>query len=159
MKNLTIKAEITSLKYDELSKEEKLLVDAAKEATYNSYSPYSHFCVGAAIMLENGTVVKGANQENAAFSVTMCAERSAIFNAQSNYPQYAITQIAIAARNADGFISSPITPCGSCRQVILEMEYRYKREIKLYLYGNDDIYVVNTIKDILPLSFVDDSMH
>lgn len=159
MKNLTIKAEITSLKYDELSKEEKLLVDAAKEATYNSYSPYSHFCVGAAIMLENGTVVKGANQENAAFSVTMCAERSAIFNAQSNYPQYAITQIAIVARNSDGFISSPITPCGSCRQVILEMEYRYKREIKLYLYGNDDIYVVNTIKDILPLSFVDDSMH
>ena len=159
MKNLTIKAEITSLKYDELSKEEKLLVDAAKEATYNSYSPYSHFCVGAAIMLENGTVVKGANQENAAFSVTMCAERSAIFNAQSNHPQYAITQIAIAARNSDGFISSPITPCGSCRQVILEMEYRYKREIKLYLYGNDDIYVVNTIKDILPLSFVDDSMH
>ena len=158
MKNITIKADISSLTYEELSEQVKTLIDAAKDATSNSYSPYSKFSVGAALRLEDGTIIKGANQENAAFSVTMCAERSAIFNAQSNYPQQAITHLAIAAKNSNGFVKEPVFPCGSCRQAILEMEYRYKRNIKIYLYGDNEIYVINTIKDILPLSFVDDSM-
>lgn len=158
MKNIVIKSELGLFKYEELDDMSKVLVKNAVDATNNSYSPYSNFNVGAALRLEDGTIVIGANQENAAFSVTMCAERSAIFNAQSNYPDLAINAIAIAAKNSDGLVKTPISPCGSCRQVILEMEQRYKRNIKILLCGRDEIYVINSIKDLLPLSFVDESM-
>lgn len=159
MKQITIKSDISVFQYDELPDDVRILVDMAKDATYNSYSPYSSFCVGAALRLDDGTVIKGANQENAAFSVTMCAERAAIFNAQSNFPQRSITQIAVAARNADGFVGEPVTPCGSCRQAILEMEQRYHRDIVIYLCGERAIYKVDSVKDLLPLSFIDSSMH
>lgn len=159
MEKIIIKSELYLYKFDELDDESKLLVNKAMEATNNSYSPYSNFRVGAALKLEDGSVVIGANQENAAFSVTMCAERSAIFNAQSNHPELAITSIAIAARNVEGLVKTPVSPCGSCRQVILEMEHRYKRNIRILLCGKDGIYVANSIKDLLPLSFVDESMH
>lgn len=158
MERLTINISVTVCHYDELQTDERRLIDAAREATDNSYSPYSHFSVGAAVRLEDGTVIRGANQENAAFSVTICAERAAIFNAQSNYPQLAVTHIAVAARNADGFVDNPVTPCGSCRQALLELEQRYGRDIKVYLCGSDMIYVLDNVKSLLPLSFVDDSM-
>lgn len=158
MEHIIIKADVCSVGYDELSDEERALTDAAMAATANSYSPYSGFSVGAALRLEDGSMVKGANQENAAFPVTMCAERAAIFNAQSNHPELAITHIAIAAKNAGGFVKEPVSPCGSCRQAILEMECRYKRGIKIYLCGASVVYKINTIKDILPLSFADGSM-
>ena len=158
MKNITIKADISSLTYEELSEQAKTLIDAAKDATSNSYSPYSNFSVGAALRLEDGTIIKGANQENAAFSVTMCAERAAIFNAQSNRPQSAITEIAIAARNNDGFTHEPVSPCGSCRQALLEMEQRYGRDIRVYLCGKDCVYILESVKELMPLSFVDKSM-
>lgn len=93
-----IKSEFSLFKFEELDDVLKTLVSKAIDATDNSYSPYSNFKVGAALQLEDGTIVIGANQENAAFSVTMCAERSAIFNAQSNHPNLAITTIAIAAK-------------------------------------------------------------
>lgn len=159
MKRIIIESEIRAFKFDELSEAVRSLVDAARDATSNSYTPYSKFNVGAAVRLEDGTIIKGANQENAAFPVTMCAERAAIFNAQSNNPELAITEIAIAAKNANGFVKEPVTPCGSCRQVLLEMEYRYKRDIKIYLCGASNVYEVKSVKDILPLSFADDSMH
>ena len=158
MEHLTIKIEYDALRYDELPYDVRLLVDKAKEATDNSYSPYSHFRVGAALRLEDGTIVKGANQENAAFPVTMCAERSAIFNAQSNRPDLAITQIAIAARNSGGFVKDPVTPCGVCRQALLEMEQRYNRRISIYLYGEKAVYAVKGAEALLPLSFADGSM-
>lgn len=158
MEHVTIKSDLMIFHYGELAEEDRMLVDIAREATANSYSPYSHFCVGAAVRLEDRTVIRGANQENAAFSVTMCAERSAIFNAQSNYPHLAITHIAIAAKNIDGFVKNPVSPCGSCRQAILEIEQRYGRDIKILLCGVDVIYVFDSIKALLPLSFVDDSM-
>lgn len=158
MERVTIKSDLAIYHYNELADTDRKLVDAAREATANSYSPYSHFCVGAAVRLEDGTVIRGANQENAAFSVTMCAERSAIFNAQSNYPQQAIVQIAVAAKNADGFVESPVSPCGSCRQAILEMEQRYGRNVQVLLCGSEVVYVLDSIKALLPLSFVDDSM-
>lgn len=159
MKRIIIESEIRAFKFDELSEAVRSLVDAARDATSNSYTPYSKFNVGAAVRLEDGTIIKGANQENAAFPVTMCAERAAIFNAQSNNPELAITEIAIAAKNVNGFVKEPVTPCGSCRQVLLEMEYRYKRDIKIYLCGASNVYEVKSVKDILPLSFADDSMH
>lgn len=158
MKKVIIKSEFSLFKFEELDDVLKTLVSKAIDATDNSYSPYSNFKVGAALQLEDGTIVIGANQENAAFSVTMCAERSAIFNAQSNHPNLAITTIAIAAKNVNGLVHTPISPCGSCRQVILEMEQRYKRNIKILLCGSEGIYVINSIKDLLPLSFVDESM-
>ncbi len=158
MKKVIIKSEFSLFKFEELDDVLKTLVSKAIDATDNSYSPYSNFKVGAALQLEDGTIVIGANQENAAFSVTMCAERSAIFNAQSNHPDLAITTIAIAAKNVNGLVHTPISPCGSCRQVILEMEQRYKRNIKILLCGSEGIYVINSIKDLLPLSFVDESM-
>ena len=159
MKRIIIESEIRAFKFDELSEAVRSLVDAARDATSNSYTPYSKFNVGAAVRLEDGTIIKGANQENAAFPVTMCAERAAIFNAQSNNPELAITEIAIAAKNVNGFVKEPVTPCGSCRQVLLEMEYRYKRDIKIYLCGASNVYEVKSVKDILPLSFADNSMH
>lgn len=158
MKKVIIKSEFSLFKFEELDDVLKTLVSKTIDATDNSYSPYSNFKVGAALQLEDGTIVIGANQENAAFSVTMCAERSAIFNAQSNHPNLAITTIAIAAKNVNGLVHTPISPCGSCRQVILEMEQRYKRNIKILLCGSEGIYVINSIKDLLPLSFVDESM-
>ncbi len=158
MEKVIIKSEFSLFKFEELDDVLKTLVSKAIDATDNSYSPYSNFKVGAALQLEDGTIVIGANQENAAFSVTMCAERSAIFNAQSNHPDLAITTIAIAAKNVNGLVHIPISPCGSCRQVILEMEQKYKRNIKILLCGSEGIYVINSIKDLLPLSFVDESM-
>lgn len=158
MKNITLKAEIKFCRFDEMEENEQRLINKAIKATENSYAPYSEFNVGAALRLEDGTEIIGANQENAAFSVTLCAERSAIFNAQSNYPDKPITHIAIAAKNKSGFVNTPVAPCGSCRQVILEMESRYNRDITIYLYGTNGIYVLNSVKDILPLSFSDDNM-
>ncbi len=159
MENVVLKSELSLCKLEELDDTLKALVNSAIMATDNSYSPYSNFRVGAAVRLLDGTVVIGANQENAAFSVTMCAERAAIFNAQSNHPDLPITDIAIAAKNTEGLVKTPVSPCGSCRQVILEMEHRYKRNIRILLCGADFVYVINSIKDLLPLSFVDESMH
>lgn len=159
MKQITIKTDVTVLQYGELKESERQLADAAREATDNSYSPYSGFSVGAAIRLEDGSIIKGANQENAAFSVTMCAERAAIFNAQSNFPQLAITEIAIAAKNAGGFVEEPVSPCGSCRQALLEMEQRYGKDIEIYLCGNNNVYKLDSAKGLLPLAFADESMH
>ncbi len=158
MEDITLKSVVKFCQLDEMDADAQKLIKRAVEATKNSYSPYSHFCVGAAIRLADGTIIIGANQENAAFSVTLCAERSAIFNAQSNYPNVPITHIAIAAKNENGIVSTPVSPCGSCRQVLLEMEQRYKNKIQIYLFGTNGVYIVNGIQDILPLSFTDDSM-
>lgn len=158
MKIIELKSEVKLYSYDEFDEDSRRLIDMAISATNNSYSKYSGFSVGAALRLADGTEIIGANQENAAFPVTICAERAAIFNAQSNYPQQPITHIAIAAKNTEGLTKLPITPCGSCRQVILEMEQRYNCDIKIFLYGLDGVYVVESIKDLLPLSFADEAM-
>ena len=158
MKERTIKIEYQFAQLSELSEEEKTLVAKAITATQNSYADYSHFHVGAACLLADGRIVIGANQENAAFPSGLCAERSAVFAAQSNYPEQAINTIAIAAKNEQGFLKDPISPCGACRQVILEMEDRYKQPVRILLYGTDGIYCFKSIKDLLPFSFVDANM-
>ena len=159
MKEIKIQSVIRMYAMDELDETGMMLVNKAMEATNNSYAKYSNFHVGAALMLENGRVVIGANQENAAYPVTLCAERTAIFAAQANYPDQPVKALAIAARNANGFLEDPISPCGSCRQVILEVEERYGKPIKIYLYGTKGIFVVDSIKDLLPLSFVEDCLY
>lgn len=158
MKQTTIEIAVKHYSVDELPPDERELVEKAKEATRNSYAEYSHFCVGAALRLADGHIVIGANQENAAFPSGLCAERSAIFAAQSQHPDKAVTAIAIAARNADGFMSEPITPCGACRQVMIGIEDRYKKPIKVLLYGTNGVYCLDSCSDLMPLSFVDDSM-
>lgn len=158
MKEQTLNINYQIAQLSELNETEQTLIRKAMEATHNSYANYSHFYVGAACQLADGRIVIGANQENAAFPSGLCAERSAIFGAQSNYPEQAITTLAIAARNANGFLKSPISPCGACRQVILEMEDRYKQPVRILLYGEAGIYCFGSIKDLLPFSFVDANM-
>lgn len=158
MKNIRIELNMQFAQLDELMPQEQELVKKAIQATNNSYANYSHFHVGAALRLGDGTIVIGANQENAAFPSGLCAERSAIFAAQSNYPEQPITTLAIAAKNVNGLLQDPITPCGACRQVILEIEDRYKLPIRILLYGAKGIMIVSSVKDLLPLSFVDSNM-
>lgn len=155
MENLDINIDIKRCSEEELNEIDRMLVENAKQATLNSYSPYSHFSVGAAVLLADGTVFKGANQENAAFSVTICAERSAIFAAQAQFPHLAITAIAIAARNVNGFTTLPVSPCGACRQAMVEIEKRYSSPIRILLYGEKEIYAMNSIHSLMPLSFME----
>lgn len=158
MKEIIVKTSIKLYQQDELSGEDVQLLNSAKRATNNAYAIYSNFHVGAAVLLENGNIVIGANQENAAYPSGLCAERTAVFSAQAQYPDQPIKALAIAARNENGFMPTPTAPCGACRQVILEIEDRYKCPIRILLYGTEGIYVVDSIKDLLPLSFVNDSM-
>lgn len=144
---------------EELAPEELDLVEKARAATENSYSPYSHFNVGAAVLLADGTVVAGSNQENAAFPSGTCAERCAMFYANAAYPDQAVRKIAIAARRSDGrFTARPVTPCGACRQVLLETEYRYARPVEVLLYGAQAVYRLHSVRDLLPFHFDDSSM-
>ena len=138
---------------EELSNDERMLVEKAIDATRNSYAKYSRFYVGAALQLNDGTIFIGANQENAAFPSGLCAERTAIFSAQANRPDQPIKMLAVAARNNVGVLQDPVTPCGGCRQVILEMENRYQQPVEILLYGQRGVYRIKSIKDLLPLSF------
>ena len=154
MKDLTITAIIKVYQYDELNEADRALVTTAKEATARSYVPYSHFSVGAAALLGNGTVVTGTNQENAAYPSGLCAERTTLFYANSQHPDQAVTTLAIAARNEhDEFLESPIPPCGACRQVMLETEKRFKQPMRVLLYGKKGIYELKNVGELLPLSF------
>lgn len=140
--------------FEELTEEELCLLEKARNATYRSYSPYSHFRVGAAVMLDDGTVVSGSNQENVSYSMTLCAERTALFYANSRYPDRKVSQVCIAARSTDGsFTPQPITPCGACRQVMLEVEGRQGAPVRIMLCGTEEVYIVNSAKDLLPISF------
>ena len=153
MKDIHIDIRIRSASYGELDETERILVDEAKSAAARSYSPYSKFAVGAAVLLANGTTVTGSNQENAAYPSGLCAERTALFYANSCYPDQPVDMLAIAARNESGFVATPVTPCGACRQVILETEQRFKRPVRILLYGESEILLIEGIKDLLPLSF------
>lgn len=158
MKDIKLEINIQYCQFDELSEEDQELVSMAREATQNSYAKYSRFYVGAALRLQDGRIVKGANQENAAFPSGLCAERTAIFAAQANDPEQPIVALAIAARNDHGFTQEPVTPCGSCRQVMLEIEDRYQSPVRMLLYGTRGIYVLKSTRDLMPLCFVDENM-
>ena len=153
MKDLQITAIIKVYQYDELNADDQKLIKTAMEATARSYAPYSHFSVGAAALLNNGTIVTGTNQENAAYPSGLCAERTTLFYANSQYPDQAVKALAVAAKTEKGVIQTPIPPCGACRQVILETEKRYGQPIRILLYGKECIYEVKSISDLLPLSF------
>lgn len=164
MERKKITAEIDVLSYEELPEKDRHLVDLAKKMTAKSYAPYSRFHVGAAILMDNGEIVCGSNQENAAFSSGTCAERSACFQAGAIYPDVPFRKIAIASwtrlhKAADMpaelcFQNKPISPCGSCRQALLEYEARYGA-IEVLLYGLDCIYWIPSVSALMPLSFTE----
>ena len=159
MKDVRLEIKMRFAQLTELSEEERTLVERAISSTDRSYSPYSHFSVGAAIRLGDGKIFDGANQENAVFPVGLCAERTAIFAAQVAHPELPITAIAIAAKNPHGELTEePVTPCGSCRQVMLEIENRYNVPMRVLLYGKKGVYLIETVKDLMPLSFADENM-
>ena len=158
MKDVQLKIDMKFAQLDELDEMDRMLVEKAIYATNHSYAKYSHFCVGSALLLEDGQVILGANQENAVYTVGLCAERTALFAAQAQFPDVAHVAIAIAARNENGLVKSPVSPCGSCRQVMVEVEERFKRNLRILLYGTDGVYIVNSVKDLMPLTFVDESM-
>ncbi len=154
MTNRDITVRITQLAYDELAPADADLVEQARQATFRSYSPYSRFRVGAAILLSNGEVVTGANQENAAYPSGTCAERSACYYAHARYPEARFLKIAIAARGTDGeFVDEPAAPCGACRQALLEYETLAGSPVEVLLAGRDKIYRLESVKSTLPLAF------
>ena len=154
MKEITLKINYTE--YDsvkEMSKEDQELVKAALEAQKGSYSPYSKFQVGAALRLVDGTIVKGANQENAAYPSGLCAERTAMFWASANYPDVAFDTLAIAGADHGVLCESPASPCGSCRQVMAEYQKKYGRPLKTIWVGAKRIRKFEKVDDILPFIF------
>ena len=138
----------------DLPSEIQSLLLQAIETRKNAYAPYSKFRVGAAILLENGKVVVGSNQENAAYPSGLCAERVAIFQAGAIYPNVKMLTLAITAASDTNPTLSPIPPCGSCRQAIAEYEFKQETPIEIYFMGEKGvIYKSNSITNLLPLSF------
>ena len=138
---------------EELNQSDRDLILAAREAAKNAYAPYSKFRVGAAVMLETGIIIKGANVENAAFPSGICAERAALSFSASNYPLVKPVAIAIAAFTEDGLTKEPVPPCGNCRQVIAEEEFRNNKNIRLILSGESKMQIIEKGGDLLPLQF------
>jgi cytidine deaminase len=136
-----------------LSAEEQQLIEMAIQTARDAYAPYSEFRVGACLLLDNGTLVNGNNQENAAYPDGLCAERVAMFAANAVHPGSSVKMMAIAAIYQGKLLDQPVYPCGSCRQALLESENRFKQAIRILMYGKSAIYAVNSIKDLLPLSF------
>lgn len=148
------------IKYFEFNNREVLISDDnnlltyADEASNNAYAPYSHFKVGCAIKLENGIIVKGNNQENVAYPSGLCAERVALFNASANYPNIEIESIAVVAHSDDFLVDFPVTPCGSCRQVMSETEKRQKKKIRYIFAGaKGKILVIEGVDNLMPFLF------
>ena len=152
------KREIKSILVDynspaELDEKQQELIKKAKKAAMNAYAPYSQFEVGAAVLLENGEIIQGNNQENAAYPSGLCAERVAIFYANSKYPNVPIKAIAVTANTKNGIIENPVPPCGSCLQVMLESEKRAGKDIQVILYGKNKVTVAKNISQFLPVNF------
>ena len=153
MKHLEITTPLTIAQFEELSTIEQQIVDKARLASFQAYAPYSKFSVGAAILLSNGEIITGSNQENAAFPSGTCAERTTIFYASALFPGVRFCKLAIAAFTDGEFIEEPISPCGACRQAILEYEKLGGQPIEILLAGRNKVYKLQGIRSLLPLSF------
>jgi cytidine deaminase len=154
MKQISINTTISVLSKKELSQEEISLMLLAFEARSKAYAPYSKFTVGTAILLDNGEVIQGSNQENAAYPSGLCAERVAIFYAGATFPNAKIVKMFITASPQDRDLEEPIPPCGSCRQAIAEYEFKQDTPIAIFFMGaKGDIYKSESLKNLLPLVF------
>jgi cytidine deaminase len=148
--------------YDNLSdlpEEDQNLIRQAMLSVQNAYAPYSKFNVGAAVLLQNGKVVLGNNQENASYPLGLCAERVALFAASANHPGETIKAIAITARSGNLQINKPVTPCGACRQVMAEYEHKQKQPIRILMMGEQGkILIADGIEHFLPMQFTSDDL-
>ena len=149
-----------NISYQELDSQNELdtddlnLLKAATDSLKTAYVPYSHYRVGSAVLLENGIIITGSNQENMAFPSGLCAERVALFAAASQYPGIAISAIAITAYSQDFPVVKPVSPCGSCRQVMIEYEMYQAKPIRLILGSESGATIlIGRVSDLLPLSF------
>lgn len=160
MKELTITTIIRECSPAELDGESRKLTEKARQMAETSYAPYSKFHVGAAILLDNGKTVAGSNQENAAYPSGMCAERTAAYQAGALYPGVGFSKIAIAAGEFDAegvfrFQKRPISPCGACRQALLEYEVKGSGPVEVILYGSEKCYIFPSVASLLPYCFSD----
>ena len=142
----------------ELPEVDVKLVYAAREASKNAYSPYSKFNVGAAVLLQNGEIISGNNQENSAYPNGLCAERVALFYANSKFPDDKVLAIAVSSENFNDIVSESISPCGSCRQALMETEVRFQQKIRVILDGKKKIFVFDGIDNLLPFAFKPDAL-
>ncbi len=160
MQLLTIRAEIEEYgHFSELPEDEQSLISLAREASENAYAPYSGFRVGAAVLLADGTLVKGNNQENVAYPSGLCAERTALFWAGANYPGVAVKKLAIYAYSLDFEVVDPVYPCGACRQVMSEYERLSSGPIRILMSAaGGKVHAVNGLINILPVAFNADNL-
>lgn len=139
---------------EELNEQDAILLNKAREVTKNAYAPYSKFYVGAIAKLNNGEFLEGTNQENASYPVGICAERALLSSAASLFPNVPIDTLAISYLNEKGDSNNPISPCGMCRQALLEYEGRVNQSIRIILSGQSGkVYIVEQAGMLLPLSF------
>jgi len=139
---------------DELSTRVKELMNRAIEVKQTAYAPYSKFKVGAALLLENGEIITGNNQENAAYPSGMCAERVAIWRASSQFPNVKILKLAISASSSTHKLTEPVAPCGGCRQTLSEYEIKQQEKMEVYFMGEEGkVLKTDSIAELLPLAF------
>ena len=155
MKKVEIKTQITVFdSFEELSNSEANLMQKAIDAKQNAYAPYSKFKVGAAFLLEDGTIVTGNNQENAAYPSGICAERVAVWKVSSEYPNHKILKLAITASSSSQITKEPVAPCGACRQTLSEYELKQKDKIEVFFMGEvGKIIKTDSLLDLLPIAF------
>jgi cytidine deaminase len=158
MKEYNLTTKMRAYQWDELTDEQREVLELAKAQTKHSYCPYSGFHVGAAAKLGNGVLIPGCNQENAAYPSGLCAERTALFAAGAQYPEQPVTKLAIACFTGGHFTKEPGSPCGACRQVMLETEHRYGGKMQVLLYGENETYIFDSAADLLPLTFVSENL-
>lgn len=137
----------------EMSQSDRLLVEASIDAMQGAYAPYSHFNVGAAVLLDDGTIVKGANQENAAFPSGLCAERTAMFAASAQHPDVPMSALAVVASQGGAVCPDPASPCGACRQVMAQYQLKSGHDLAVILVGADKIWKFSRVDDVLPFIF------
>ena len=140
--------------FDALSKSDQQLIKKAQEILEVSYSPYSNFKVGSSLILDDGTILTGTNQENASYPLCICAERVALYHAGAQFPNHKIISLAVTAKSATQALLNPVSPCGACRQVITEFETKQQAPIRLILMGEKgEIFIFDSASDLLPLGF------
>jgi cytidine deaminase len=157
MKTRTFETTVQIFALEELTSEDRELCQAALKAADDAYAIYSNFHVGAAVMMENGEIITGNNQENAAYPSGLCAERVALFSASARFPHVPILTLAIAAKKDDKQ-TDIISPCGSCRQVLIETEKRFGKPIRVLLFGMNEILEFPSAESLLPFSFFKENL-
>ncbi|NOY36801.1 MAG: cytidine deaminase [Chlorobi bacterium] len=153
MKEKKITITIQEYLPEEVYDNDKILIEKATLAAHNAYAPYSSFCVGAALKLDNGEIIVANNQENAAFPSGMCAERVAMYYANARYPDTAIVALAITAIKDGKELETAVYPCGACRQALIESEIRFGKKIRMIMAGSQKVEITSSVSGLLPLHF------